>query len=147
MTWCVEEFETYKDGSGSSTSWTWGDPNKSLWISISSSGDVFIDRRTDNVDRADCTSGPTTNPLAPKDQAFIDDLGTMKGWPDRASVIAAKRDDLIEMGLDACAIQEQDGGGLIATSASVVDIYGVSGDEAGAVVVAAFDVYCPEAGS
>ena len=71
----------------------------------------------------------------------------MKGWPDRAQVIAAKRDELIKTGRTACTIQERDGEGAIATSVNVMDLYGVSGDEAGSVVVAAFDVYCPEAAS
>ena len=129
--------------------WAWGDNTGWLTIYVEHDDDedirVRINRDVGPYDRSDCDAEKAAAPTP--DEAFITNLGDMKGWPDRAQVIAAKRDELIKTGRTACTIQERDGKGAIATSVNVMDLYGVSGDEAGSVVVAAFDVYCPEAAS
>jgi hypothetical protein len=147
--WCKRTVVTEIDKPGffgyppdEEVAWEWGNGATKLRIhvrhadSTTDDEDIRVDITRNDADRSDCD--------AEKDEAFIDNLSGHKGWPDRAEAIATKRAELIRLGHAACEIQERDNEGLIATAAKVMDTYKVSGDEAGSVAVAAFDVYCPE---
>jgi hypothetical protein len=86
---------------------------------------------------APSTTKPALDFSDEADDRFVADL-VAKGVP------VADPFDMINAGYGVCLMMVNEGASLIDASVWVMDAWGVTGDQAGDIAVAAVDVYCPE---